>query len=218
MTFWKSITFCLLAACLISRAEVEYEIHAGYSSICSSSCFERNLLPVVVTVTDKDDKPVAGAVVAIKRIQPGGYTENDVRKTPDSSTDMNGRITLDYPCKSDSSDPEKPRLTIFGAITVVADGYETTAIECETYFAGIEIVKSERSALAARIILKKSRPPEDDPFQPEDSESKPATKPISIKYFQFSGGSSNEELSFDWIVPMDWKDNQEVKKASESGK
>jgi hypothetical protein len=215
MTSWKSIIFSLLASCPIGRAEVEYEIHTGYAASISCS-FKRNLLPVGVTVTDEDTKPVAGAVVAIKRIQPDGYTEQDVRTTRDSSTDKDGRITLDYPCRFDSSAPAPPLLRIIGAITVVADGYETTAIECETYFAGIEIVKSERSALAARIILKKSRPPEADPFQPESSESKPATKPISIKYLQFSGGSSNEELSFDWIVPFEWKDNPEEKKALKS--
>ena len=138
----KQITLFLLATCSIGQAEVEYEIHTGYS--CEIVCRfgdhpKGNLLPLVVTVTDGDNQPVAGAVVAIKRIQPGGYTEQDVRNTKNASTAKDGRITLNYPCGLDSAEVNKPRLRIIGAITVVADGYETTAIECETYFAGLVI-------------------------------------------------------------------------------
>ena len=202
----KQIALFLLTSCSIGQAEVEFELHTGYR--CEIVCRfgdhpKEHLLPLVVTVTDEDNKPVEAAVVAIKRIQPGGYTEDDVRNSKDSSTAKDGRITLNYPCGLDPSGTGPPRLKIIGAISVVADGYETTAIECETYFAGIEIVKSERSALAARIILKKSQRPEVDPFQPKSSKAKSDTNPISIKYLQFFGGSSNEELSFDWILPFE---------------
>jgi hypothetical protein len=162
------------------------------------------LLPLVVTVTAEDNKPIEGAIVAIKRIQPGGYTEQDVRNTRDSSTDKDGRITLNYPCGLDSSDIGK--LRIIGAITVVADGYETTAIECETYFAGLEIPPSERSALAARVVLKKSPAPVGDPFQQGGPAKDAQQKPPKIKAIYFEGGSFTEELKFDWIVPTEGQD------------
>lgn len=197
----------LLSSCSIGRAEVEYEIHTGYS--CEIVCRfgdhpKRNLLPLVVTVTDEDNQPIAGAVVAIKRIQPGGYSEEDVRNTKDSSTDKDGRITLNYPCGLDSSEIGKPRLKIIGAITVVADGYVTTAVECETYFAGVEIPHNERSALAARVVLKKSPDrADDDPFQPNQPVRNGAASPVKIKTIYFESGSFTEELTFDWIVPFD---------------
>jgi hypothetical protein len=207
MTPRNAFILFLLSSCSIGRAKVEYEIHTGYSCdiICNFGVSPKgNLLPVVVTVTDEDNKPVAGAVVAIKRIQPDGYSEEDVRSTKDSSTDKDGRITLNYPCGLDSSEIGKPRLKIIGAITVVADGYETTAIECETYFAGLEIPHNERSALAARVVLKKLPDrADDDPFQPDQPVRKGAASPVKIKTIYFESGSFTEELSFDWIVPVD---------------
>lgn len=207
MTRRNVIVAFLLSSCSIGRAEVEYEIHTGYS--CEIVCRfgdhpKGNLLPLVVTVTDEDNKPVEGAVAAIKRIQPGGYTEQDVRNTKDSSTNKDGRITLDYPCGLDSTGTGEPRLKIIGAITVVADGYETTAIECETYFAELDIPRDERSALAARVVLKKSPAPvNDDPFQQNGPVKNAADGPVKIRSIGFSGGSTIEELSFDWMVPFD---------------
>lgn len=206
MTRRNAFVLFLISSCSIGQAEVEYGIHTGYSGGIDCRFGDHpkgNLLPLVVTVTNEDNQPVAGAVVAIKRIQPGGYTEDDVRGTKESSTDKDGRITLNYPCGLDSSESGKPRLKIIGAITVVADGYETTAIECETYFAGVEISRDERSALAARVVLKKLPDrADDDPFQPDQPGREGAASPVKIKAIYFEGGSFTEELSFDWIVPI----------------
>ncbi|RYD17371.1 MAG: hypothetical protein EOP88_26915 [Verrucomicrobiaceae bacterium] len=161
----KAIVLLLVSAS-ISHGEVEYEIRTGYSPQfiirgdehgnlrCGSDLIQRRL-PIVVTVVDENGKPILGAVAAIKRIQPDGYTEEDVRNTRDSATDSRGNVTLSCTCNVKKPDAEKPVLRLLGAITVVADGYETTAIELEEYFAGVEVPADERAAVAARIVMKR---------------------------------------------------------------
>lgn len=161
----KAIALLLVSA-LISNGEVEYEIRTGYSPQfiirgdehgnlhCGSDLIQRRL-PIVVTVVDETGKPIRAAFAAIKRIQPDGYTEEDVRNTKDSATDAGGNVTLSCPCNVKEPAAEKPVLRLRGAITVVADGYETTAIELEEYFAGAEVSADEQSALAARVVMKR---------------------------------------------------------------
>jgi hypothetical protein len=156
----------LLVSAIVSRGEVELEINTGYSPKfiirgdengnlrCGPDTISRRV-PIVVTVMDEDNKPIHGAVAALKRIQPCGYTGADVRNTKDSATDANGRVTIACPFGMKKSAGGKPMVQTSGAITVVVDGYATTAIELEEYFAGVELPSDERSALAARILMKR---------------------------------------------------------------
>ncbi|MEO5917062.1 MAG: hypothetical protein ABIS50_22730 [Luteolibacter sp.] len=158
----------LLLSLLSVRSEVEYQLDPDHDSsftirvvdgqlVCGSDVI-RPRVPIVVTVTNEQNEPVKGAIAAIKRIEPDGYTEEDVKNTKNSSTDEAGHITLYCSCGIDNSASDKPKLQIIGAITVVADGYETKAIELEQYYAGMEVRPDDRAALAAHLVLKKKVP------------------------------------------------------------
>jgi hypothetical protein len=207
------MSIALLSGIQLSPAEIEGEIHAGYTSgpICSFS--SQNLkdieptvesfgTPILVTVCDEHRKPVTGAYAALKRLAPDDYKESDLMKPDTARTDSKGiavvmhprlghgrhvnpklvdvmasppvppvpvaEITLQIPEglseKSDISIPKKAPASppiqavpegepLRGCITVIAEGYETKAVQLGEACGenGIEI--GEHTTLRYTIVL-----------------------------------------------------------------
>jgi hypothetical protein len=108
------------------RAEVEYPIHDGYSG--------KVQFPVLVSLRDKDGFPVKGAVIALKRLGPDGWSEEEIVREAESRTDKNGMIVVMYPGTATMTSPGQSSVEIYGAVTIVAEGYRTVTIELRKYF------------------------------------------------------------------------------------
>lgn len=140
-----------------SMGEVEYQMHSGYSCeiICRWPALESYQpkvehlgLPILITVCDEDRVPIPGAYVALKRLGPeGGYQESDIVSPDSSRSDKNGNAVVLHPHwpssgiveivadpkkpQTETAEKETPHLKLIGAVTIVAEGYETQALELE---------------------------------------------------------------------------------------
>ncbi len=169
-----------IATVATAMAEVEYEIHAKYlceivgsdlSLVPAARKIENLGLPILITVSDEDGHPLTGAHVALKRIGPvGGYQEADVKSADSPRSDRSGNAVILYPNwvthrpvqkqSSDSSGVESqvPRLHLLGAVTVVAEGYETAVLELEQATEAAKIPLSPDIVPRFTIVLRKKHP------------------------------------------------------------
>jgi len=125
-------TILALLACLTCgiclRAEVEFTIHAGYGDKSKVQ------FPVLISLRDKDGVPVKGAVVALKRLGPDGWTKEQIVREAESRTDKNGMIVVMYPGTARMISPGQSYVEIYGAVTIVAEGHRTVTIELRDHF------------------------------------------------------------------------------------
>jgi hypothetical protein len=128
-------------------------------------------LPILITISDASGHPVPGAYVALKRIGlDGGYQESDIMSRDSSRSDEYGNAVILYPNwaisisdnkgSSDSPDDggEAPRLHLLGAVTVVAEGYETGVLELEQATEAAKIPISSNIYPGLTIVLSKKEP------------------------------------------------------------
>ena len=108
------------------RAEVEFTIHAGYAG--------NVVFPVLISLRDKNGVPVKGAVVALKRLGPDGWSEEEIVREAESRTDKNGMIVVMYPGTARVTSPDHSCVEIYGAVTIVAKGHRTVTIELRDHF------------------------------------------------------------------------------------
>ena len=117
------------SVCWISlRAEVEFTIDATYGDTSKVE------FPVLISLHDSDGVPVKGAVVALKRLGPDGWSEEEVVREADSRTDKNGMIIVMYPGTANMTSPGHFHVEIYGAVTIVAQGHQTVTIELRDHF------------------------------------------------------------------------------------
>lgn len=127
----RSTIFGLLAFLMCGiflRAEVEFTIHAGYGGTSKVQ------FPVLISLRDKDGVPVKGAVVALKRLGPDGWSEEEIVREAESRTDKNGMIVVVYPGTATMTSPGHSCVEIYGAVTIVAKGHRTVTIELRDHF------------------------------------------------------------------------------------
>lgn len=142
----------LLLCGTCSRAEVELTFQCSFGD--TSTVF-----PVLISLRDKDGSPIEGAVVALKRIGPDGWTEEAIVREADKRTDKNGMILLMYPSKSTRTSLGEQSVDIYGAVTVVAKGHRTVSIELRQHFKDGVHVLSE--ATVPHLKLELTDQPED---------------------------------------------------------
>jgi hypothetical protein len=139
-----SIITLLLIGLIASSttAEVEYEIHTGYSG--AITCHWPDLgdgqiapsgFPILFSLTDASGIPIKSAIVVLKRLGPDGWTEEELKREKDSITDKNGMVVVMYPDHTATEDESgRSSVAIYGAVTVIAEGYRTVTIELSKYF------------------------------------------------------------------------------------
>lgn len=127
-TFASCFGLCILS--LPSRSEVETTIEAKGSITMYVN--EAKSIPLLICVQDEKKAPIKNAIVALKRIQAGGWTEKEIRDSAESKTNSEGLIALSYllkqglQCKSDDD-----KQILIGALTVIAEGYPIQVFELD---------------------------------------------------------------------------------------
>lgn len=139
------LAFIPCGVCL--RGEVEYTIEVKYGDTSKVE------FPVLISLRDNDDVPVKGAIVALKRLGPNGWTEEAIVRDADTRTDKNGMILLMYPATSTRTASGEYSVDIYGAVTVVAEGHKTVTIELRKYFKDGRHTLSDDTILHLRLQL-----------------------------------------------------------------
>ena len=122
------VLLALLMCGIFLRAEVEFTIHAGYGDTSKVQ------FPVLISLRDTNGDPVKGAVVALKRLGPDGWSEEEIVREAESRTDKNGMIVVMYPGTARVTSPGHSYVEIYGAVTIVAKGHRTVTIELRDHF------------------------------------------------------------------------------------
>lgn len=155
-------------------AEVEYDIHVTFGGIDAS----KTEFPVLISLRDKDGVPVKGAIVALKRLGPDGWSEEEIVRDAESRTDKNGMIVVMYPGTATMTSPGHLSVEIYGAVTIVAEGHRTVTVELRDHF------KEGRHELAKDTVPHLKLDLTDEPATTEKQKmpeqvgaDQPATKP-----------------------------------------
>jgi hypothetical protein len=139
---------------------------------CSFGDTSKVEIPVLISLRDKDGTPVEGAVVALKRLGPDGWTEEAIVRDADKRTDKNGMLLLMYPGTSTRTSAGEHSVDIYGAVTVVAKGHRTVTIELREYFKDGRHVLSEATIPHLKLELT------DQPEGPRKQEVKEAQQAL----------------------------------------
>jgi hypothetical protein len=137
----------------ILTAEIEYEIHSSYGKDLYEYTTKIEF-PLLIRLHGADDAPVKDAIVALKRLGPDGWSEEEIIRDADKRTDKNGMILIMYPGNYRMTSSGEQIVDINGAVTVIAEGYHTITIELHDYFKEGRYIMSESTIPQLKINLK----------------------------------------------------------------
>lgn len=165
------------------RAEADFTIRVsedGKTWQCGGDP-DRVEFPLLISLCDKDGVPVKGAVVALKRLGPSGWSEEEIVREADSRTDKNGMILVMYPAMAKENSSGESSFEIHGAVTVVAEGHQTVTIELRDYFKDGRYVVSDTTVPHLKLKLTDLAGNGKKPQIPaqQDATGQPATRPES---------------------------------------
>ncbi len=96
----RLLLFAMLSGSQCSPAEIEAEIHVGFSSEIRvnprDETVDSQVIPILISVKDEQGKPVSGAYAAMKRLAPDDYQESDIVSPESSRTDVHGHAVVLY--------------------------------------------------------------------------------------------------------------------------